>query len=201
MYPGDAPLPNTSNLNWAAGDPPTPNKVDTDLSADGGIKLTNSVGTVHVAVDLVGYYVDHTHDDRYDTKGQTDSKLATKADVGAGYTKSESDARFTTEVENDARYYTKSQSNARYANFADLEDVLDEDLTIPGVAATPLRGTSISLSSGCAVFSTDAGGELLLPIALPTGTTVAAVTARCATAAQPSGTRSSWIAGRSRSPG
>lgn len=77
VYPADADLPNASNLNWAAGDPPTPNKVDVKLGSSGAstgrIKLTNSVGEVHVAADLVGYYVDHTHDDRYYTKSQLDS--------------------------------------------------------------------------------------------------------------------------------
>lgn len=67
VYPADSAAPNASNLNWAAGDPPTPNKVDVRLGStgtnQGKIKLTNSVGTVHVAADLVGYYIDHSHDD------------------------------------------------------------------------------------------------------------------------------------------
>jgi hypothetical protein len=72
IYPADADLPNASNLNWNGGDPPTPNKVDVALSPGGAIKITNNAGTVHVAADLVGYYTDHHHDDRYYTKTQTD---------------------------------------------------------------------------------------------------------------------------------
>ena len=75
LYPADAPLRNASNLNWNGGDPPTPNKVDVKLSADGAVNITNAFGTVHVAADLAGYYIDHHHDDRYYTKGQTDSKI------------------------------------------------------------------------------------------------------------------------------
>lgn len=76
VYPSDAVRPNTSNLNWAAGDPPTPNKVDVKLGPDGAIKVFNSVGTVHLAADLVGYYVDHNHNDLYYTKTQTEALVA-----------------------------------------------------------------------------------------------------------------------------
>ena len=76
IYPADADLPNASNLNWNGGDPPTPNKVDVKLGDTGEVKITNAFGTVHVAADLAGYYIDHTHDDRYYTKHQLDSTRA-----------------------------------------------------------------------------------------------------------------------------
>jgi hypothetical protein len=75
VYPADGSLPNASNLNWNGGDPPTPNKVDVALSSTGAVKITNNAGTVHVAADLVGYYTDHTHDDRYYTKNQIDAGI------------------------------------------------------------------------------------------------------------------------------
>jgi hypothetical protein len=75
VYPSDGTRPNASNLNWAAGDPPTPNKVDVKLGADGSVKVFNSVGTVHLAADLVGYYIDHRHDDHYYTKAEVDAAL------------------------------------------------------------------------------------------------------------------------------
>jgi hypothetical protein len=56
VYPADAALPATSNLNWLPGQSPTPNKVDVKLSADGKIKLYNHAGTVDVLGDVVGYY-------------------------------------------------------------------------------------------------------------------------------------------------
>lgn len=65
MFPADAPLPNASNLNWTAGQAPTPNAVTVDLSADGKVKVFNERGTVNVIIDIVGYYEDHNHDDRY----------------------------------------------------------------------------------------------------------------------------------------
>ena len=51
------------------------NKVDTKLSADGKINLFNLTGSVSVLADVVGYYADHNHDDRYYTKAEIDTKL------------------------------------------------------------------------------------------------------------------------------
>ena len=65
VFPADAPLPNASNLNWSAGQAPTPNAVTVDLSTDGKVKVFNERGTVNVIIDIVGYYEDHNHDDRY----------------------------------------------------------------------------------------------------------------------------------------
>jgi hypothetical protein len=76
-------------LNWTAGAPPTPNKVDVKLSASGSINLFNLAGNVGVLVDVVGYYADHNHDDRYYTKTQADAQLAPKADAADVYTKTQ----------------------------------------------------------------------------------------------------------------
>jgi hypothetical protein len=65
MFPADATLPNASNLNWSAGQAPTPNAVTVDLSGDGKVNVFNERGTVNVIIDIVGYYEDHNHDDRY----------------------------------------------------------------------------------------------------------------------------------------
>ena len=48
--------PSASNLNWVAGQAPTPNKVDVQLSPAGAVKLGNGGGTVDVLADVVGYY-------------------------------------------------------------------------------------------------------------------------------------------------
>lgn len=57
LFPGDLTTPpKASNLNWTAGQPPTPNKVDVKLGADGKVKVFNNAGTVDVIADIVGYY-------------------------------------------------------------------------------------------------------------------------------------------------
>ena len=76
VFPADAPKPLASNLNWITNQPPVPNAVTSDLSADGKVSFYNHSGTVNVIADIVGYYADHNHDDRYYTKGQVDEKLS-----------------------------------------------------------------------------------------------------------------------------
>lgn len=56
VFPADATRPLASNLNWVAGQAPTPNAVTAPLSADGRMGLYNLAGTVDVLVDVVGYY-------------------------------------------------------------------------------------------------------------------------------------------------
>jgi len=57
IFPADlVDVPLLSNLNVFAGAPPTPNKVDVKLSADGKIKVYNFKGTVNLVIDIVGYY-------------------------------------------------------------------------------------------------------------------------------------------------
>jgi hypothetical protein len=60
LFPANVSTPTASNLNWLAGQSPTPNKVDVKLSGDGKIKLYNHAGTVHVLADVVGYYTNST---------------------------------------------------------------------------------------------------------------------------------------------
>lgn len=57
IWPSDAPKrPLSSNLNWVAGQSPTPNKVDVALSSNGRFSMYNLAGNVDVIVDVVGYY-------------------------------------------------------------------------------------------------------------------------------------------------
>ena len=79
LWPADAPRPLASNLNWVPGSPPTPNKVDVKLSTDGRVSLYNNAGNVDVLADIVGYYADHNHDDRYYTKAEVDAAIAAAA--------------------------------------------------------------------------------------------------------------------------
>lgn len=57
LFPADLTEPPiVSNLNFTAGSPPTPNKVDSKLSPDGKLKIFNAYGQVDVIVDIVGVY-------------------------------------------------------------------------------------------------------------------------------------------------
>jgi hypothetical protein len=76
VYPGGSALPLAANLNWVAGQPPLSNAVTADLSATGTLSFYNKFGSVNVAADIVGYYVNHNHDDRYYTKGQVQNLQA-----------------------------------------------------------------------------------------------------------------------------
>ncbi len=59
VYPANlTDVPLLSNLNVTAGAPPTPNKVDVQLSPDGKINVFNFRGSVNVVVDVVGYYTE-----------------------------------------------------------------------------------------------------------------------------------------------
>ena len=56
VYPPDAALPVTSNLNWGPGQAPAPNAVTSRLSDDGRIGFFNHDGNVDLIADIVGYY-------------------------------------------------------------------------------------------------------------------------------------------------
>ena len=56
LFPADVALPNASNLNFAAGQNPTPNLVTVSLSSVGALKIFNAAGTVNVLGDIAGYY-------------------------------------------------------------------------------------------------------------------------------------------------
>ena len=73
----DSP-PNASSLNFENG-VDIANALNVTTSANGSICL-HVHGTADLIVDIAGYYVDHDHDDRYYTKAQVDTGLASKAD-------------------------------------------------------------------------------------------------------------------------
>jgi hypothetical protein len=96
---GAAGEPLTSNLNFEAGQV-VPNAVNVDLPASGQIQLwleTYEPGrSGDVLVDVVGYYDDHTHDDRYYTKGEVDAAKFISLNVYAN-----PDINFTEDVYGD----------------------------------------------------------------------------------------------------
>lgn len=56
VFPAETSRPTASSLNWVAGQAPTPNAVTAAVGADGRLSFYNLAGTVHLAVDVVGYY-------------------------------------------------------------------------------------------------------------------------------------------------
>jgi hypothetical protein len=65
VFAADAPRPVASSLNPVPGGPPIPNGIVSDLSATGFVSFYNANGSVDLLADVIGYYVDHNHDDRY----------------------------------------------------------------------------------------------------------------------------------------
>jgi hypothetical protein len=61
VYPGGAPLPLASNLNYLAGQT-IPNMVMVPLGPGNTVTFYNSAGTVNVIADLLGYYAPGTGD-------------------------------------------------------------------------------------------------------------------------------------------
>jgi hypothetical protein len=88
IWPGGA-RPLASSLNPAPGEPPTPNAVTTALSVDRDFKIYNDRGSVNVVVDILGYYVNHDHDDRYQTAPYGFGGSLLGAPVSAGASNSE----------------------------------------------------------------------------------------------------------------
>ena len=75
IWPAGTSVPTASNLNWVAGQAPTPNQVTVGVSANGAVSFRNQAGTVHIVGDVVGYFTDHNHDDRYYTKAEIDELI------------------------------------------------------------------------------------------------------------------------------
>lgn len=78
IWPAGEERPLASSLNPAPGAPPTPNAVTVDLSDGGEFSVFNRFGRVHVLADVVGYYTDHHHDDRYPDRSEVDAELAAR---------------------------------------------------------------------------------------------------------------------------
>ena len=56
VWPADKDRPLAASLNWVPGQDPTPNAVTAALSPTGTLSFYNLAGSVHLAVDVVGYY-------------------------------------------------------------------------------------------------------------------------------------------------
>ena len=173
VWPADAPRPLASNLNWSAGSGPIPNKVDVKLSADGQIRFFNNGGTVNVLADIVGYYVDHNHDDRYYSKAQTDAAYAAAAHAHDDryYSKAQTDAAYAAAAHtHDDRYYSKAQVDAAVAA---VDDSLRTDTYSPFALQNFNPGTQafLPIAGSCITNGGNSGNGVtfLVPIVVPVG--------------------------------
>jgi hypothetical protein len=133
-FPSDAARPTVSNLNFLPGSPPTPNKVDVRLSADGQVSFFNLAGEVHLVADVAGYYTaaglqelsaalagKANTSDVY-TQAEVDAALAGKANAADVYTQAEVDAALAGKA-NAADVHTQAEVDAALAGKADTADV------------------------------------------------------------------------------
>jgi hypothetical protein len=114
-FPSDAARPTVSNLNFLPGSPPTPNKVDVRLSADGQVSFFNLAGEVHLVADAAGYYMPAGIE-------ELTAELAGKANAADVYTEAEVDAALAGKV-NTADVYTQAEIDAALAGKANTADV------------------------------------------------------------------------------
>jgi hypothetical protein len=104
-FPSDAERPTVSNLNFLPGSPPTPNKVDVRLSADGQVSFFNLAGEVHLVADVAGYYTSLGLQ-------EVTAQLAGKANATDVYTQAEVDAALAGKA-NTSDVYTQAEVEAR----------------------------------------------------------------------------------------
>lgn len=76
----DGDRPGASALNPTPGSPPIPNAVIAKLSNAEQFRIYNLAGEVDVIVDVVGFFEDHHHDDRYYTEAESDQFRSTITD-------------------------------------------------------------------------------------------------------------------------
>ncbi len=80
---GAAGAPSTSTVNFAAPGGVEPNAATVDLSADGKVQvwvfMPSPAARADVLIDVVGYTIDHNHDDQYYTEAEVDAAVAPKA--------------------------------------------------------------------------------------------------------------------------
>lgn len=76
---GSTGKPSTSTVNFIAGTV-EPNGATVDLGLGGRVqiyvKTASPSGSAHVLLDIVGYTIDHGHDDRYYTESEVDAMIA-----------------------------------------------------------------------------------------------------------------------------
>ena len=79
-YATEAARPNASTMNPEPGRT-TFNTATVAMGASGRMRLYNNAGSVNLVVDVVGYFIDHDHDDRYYTIPEVDARVPREQSV------------------------------------------------------------------------------------------------------------------------
>lgn len=142
--------PSTSTVNFFPGTI-EPNAATVELSSDGKIQIwvetSSDTGNAHVLIDVVGYTIDHTHDDRYYTEDEIDTALDDKADAADVYTKTEADAAHNLKADA-ADVYTQAEVDAAIAG---LEfDAFDRTIIVGGSGTPNENGAALLVALGAA---------------------------------------------------
>jgi len=138
LFPADeTTLPVGSNLNWTAGQSPTPNKVDVKLSPDGQVKIFNNTGTVDVLADIVGYYT-------------TTTITQLTSDITALQTAATQDAADIAALETAVAQLTAAGTAQDTAIQQNTDDLLDTNMDVTSL----LEGTNV-IPSGVTVTGYD----------------------------------------------
>lgn len=179
-YPTGTDRPKASHLNPAPGQPPTPNAVTVDLDDDGRFDLYNKQGTVDVIVDVIGYYADHHHDDRYASIAHSHDGAGTLPDLDGLYAPLGHD--------HDDRYFTEAEVDQRISSSLYTHSVQPVTLNLSPWGLTGRNTSNGNVhpnapfvpydykDTGCVRNSTGSQA-LMLPVDLPVGAIVTNVAA------------------------
>ena len=136
------PRPDASSLNPSPGQPPVPNAVTTAMTGANNFEIFNRFGSVHVIVDVVGYFIDHNHDDRYYTEAEADA-------VTGGL-----DTRVTAL---EATIAPLVNSVAAFAGGNQSVALSSTDLTVRSVSLMPPANGTIIVTSQAYLFENNSG--------------------------------------------
>lgn len=156
--PSTGVFEDSSSINPSPSQPPTPNAVNVDLSDDSIFSIYNPYGTVEVVVDVVGYFEDHHHDDRYYTKAAVDRLIADATPAIDAYTTDQVDNLIAPKANSDD-VYTRTQVDDLIAAVG-AGSTFERVIVVPGGGSATENGTALQAAM---TTVTEAGSSLTDP--------------------------------------